>query len=102
MKAKVVILMLLLVLFTVFVYQNASENTGVLFFFWGIYLPKIVLLVITLVLGAIIGLIIATMITRKQERKKKEKEMAAPEKESLGKESGKNEMNRNEEKINKI
>jgi len=83
MKAKVVILMLLLFLFTVFIYQNATENTGIIFFFWSIYLPKIVLLVLTLVLGVIIGLIIATMINRKQVRKTKEKGMLAKEAEKI-------------------
>jgi uncharacterized integral membrane protein len=100
MKAKVIILLLLLVLFTVFVYQNATENTFVLFFFWSIDLPKIVLLVITLVLGVIVGLIIATMINRKQERKKTEKEKILKEKEML-KEPENIEIKRKEEgKIN--
>jgi len=59
MKVKIIILLILLILFTIFV-SNNTEAIDVWFFFWPLNISKIVLLIITLVVGVILGLITAT------------------------------------------
>lgn len=73
MKAKLVILMILLILFTIFVTEN-TEEVGVMLFFWPIMLSKIVLLIITLVVGFVLGLITAALSERKHTKIIREKE----------------------------
>jgi uncharacterized integral membrane protein len=69
MSFKVIILMLLIVLFTIFVVQN-TEPVSMQAFFWRIEeLPKIILLIVTLVLGIIMGIFISTFINRKKKVK---------------------------------
>ena len=60
MRAKIIILLILLIFFTVFV-SNNTETIDVWFFFWHLSISKIVLLIITLVVGVILGLIVAAV-----------------------------------------
>ena len=72
MRAKVIILMVLIILFTIFVVQN-TEPVSLQVFFWHIAeLPKIILLTVTLALGVIFGFIISAVLNR---RKKNEIEL---------------------------
>ena len=70
MRAKIILLLILLVLFTIFVTQN-TEQTIINVFFWTVELPKIVLLIITLVVGVVLGLIAVTVFN--SDKKKAEK-----------------------------
>jgi uncharacterized integral membrane protein len=67
MKTKIIILLVLLILFTIFV-SNNTEPIDVWFFFWPLNISKIVLLIITLVIGAILGLIAATVFGKSAKR----------------------------------
>jgi uncharacterized integral membrane protein len=99
MKAKIIFLMILLVLFTIFVTQN-TESTEVIVFFWPLVLPKIVLLIITLVIGGIAGLMAAALINKKEIEKEKELEQKRIKEEEKIK-SGKIFEERSRDKINK-
>ncbi len=68
MRFKLILLLVLIVLFTIFVSQN-TEQTIMTLFFWTIDLPKIVLLIITLAVGVILGLIVATMFGKNKKMK---------------------------------
>ena len=66
MRFKLVLLMLLIILFTIFVVQN-TEAVSLKVFFWHIAeLPKIILLVVTLVIGIVLGFIISAMFNKKK------------------------------------
>lgn len=72
MQAKIIILMLLIILFTIFVVQN-TEPVSMQLFFWHIAeLPKIILLTVTLVIGIVLGFIISAVMN-KQKKQKEEK-----------------------------
>ncbi len=72
MRFKLIILMLLIVLFTIFVVQN-TEPVNMQLFFWHIAeLPKIILLTVTLVIGVLLGFII-TSVLNKQKKHAEEK-----------------------------
>jgi uncharacterized integral membrane protein len=79
MRAKIISLLVLLILFTIFVAQN-TEQTIMNVFFWTIEMPKIVLLIITLVIGVILGLIAVTVFSRSDKKKIKEKAESFSEK----------------------
>ena len=72
MRAKIILLLVLLILFTIFVSKNTQE-VDVWFFFWPINISKIVLLILTLVIGVIIGLLTSSFFY-----KGKEKESGTP------------------------
>lgn len=63
MRAKIVILMVLIVLFTIFVTQN-TEVILVQVFFWQFHMSTIVLISITGLVGIIAGLIIAKLFDK--------------------------------------
>jgi|GEM_PF-401113 len=70
MRSKIIFLMILIVLFTVFVAQN-TEPVNLRLFLWQIeQFPKIILLVVTLVLGIFIGIFISAFFGRKKIDKK--------------------------------
>lgn len=58
MKAKIIVLMILIILFTIFVSQN-TEVVTVNAFFWPISMSLIVLMVILGFVGVIVGFIAA-------------------------------------------
>ncbi|HEY6907207.1 MAG TPA: LapA family protein [Ignavibacteriaceae bacterium] len=63
MKAKIIILMILIVLFTVFVSQN-TEVITIDAFFWQFRMSTIVLISLVGLLGVVIGFIIAKLFDR--------------------------------------
>ncbi len=66
MKAKIIILMILIILFTIFVVQN-TEPLSLQVFFWHIAeLPKIILLTGTLMIGVILGFIISAVLNKRK------------------------------------
>ena len=67
MRAKIILLLILLILFTIFVTQN-TEPTIMNVFFWTIEMPKIVLLIITLVIGVVLGLIAVTVFSSNKKK----------------------------------
>jgi uncharacterized integral membrane protein len=71
MKAKIIILMILVVLFTIFVSQN-TEVVTVKAYFWQFQMSIIVLISLIGLLGVIFGFIIAKVFDRPQSRKKEE------------------------------
>lgn len=74
MKAKIIILMILVVLFTIFVSQN-TEVVTVKAYFWQFQMSIIVLISLTGLLGVIAGFII-TKIFDKPSSKKSENDIA--------------------------
>ena len=62
MKSKIVIIILLAVLLIIFVLQN-TEVVTIKFWFWGMSIPRALLLFVTFAIGLIIGLMVPT--TRK-------------------------------------
>ena len=68
MRAKIILLLVLLILFTIFVSKNTQE-VDVWFFFWPINISKIVLLILTLVIGVIIGLLTSSFFNKAKGKK---------------------------------
>ncbi len=60
MKPKTIIVIILAILAFVIVIQN-TQVTTVQFFFWRLYMSRIVLILIMLVIGVVIGYIIGKM-----------------------------------------
>ena len=75
MKAKVILFMILIVLFTFFVSQN-TEIVEINAFFWKFQMSKIVLISLTGLVGLILGFILASIFNKqkKVEKIKKEEE----------------------------
>ncbi|MDO8550790.1 MAG: lipopolysaccharide assembly protein LapA domain-containing protein [Ignavibacteria bacterium] len=74
MRVKLIFLMILIILFTIFVVQN-TEPVDMTVFFWRIeQLPKIILLTVILVIGIISGILISAFINRKKKEKVKGKD----------------------------
>lgn len=71
MKAKIIILLILIVLFTIFVSQN-TEVVTVKAYFWQFKMSIIVLISLTGLLGVIAGLIIAKLFDRPSPKKSEE------------------------------
>jgi len=63
MKAKVVILLILVVLFAIFVLQN-TQIVKIDFLFWSVAMSAIVLISLMMLIGLIAGFIIAKMFSR--------------------------------------
>ena len=73
MRAKIIILMILVILFTIFV----SQNTAVIMvkaYFWKFEMSTIVLISITGFVGIILGFIIAKIFDRPKIKQKNKKE----------------------------
>lgn len=71
MKAKIIILMILIVLFTIFVSQN-TEVVTVKAYFWQFKMSIIVLISLIGLLGVIAGFIIAKLFDRPSPEKSEE------------------------------
>lgn len=72
MRAKIIIVMLLIILFTIFVVQN-TEPVSMQVFFWHISeLPKIILLTVTLVVGAVLGIIMSAVFNKQKKHKEED------------------------------
>ena len=63
MKAKIIILLILIVLFTIFVSQN-MRIVQIDFLFWSIAMSAIVLISLMMLIGVIVGFIIAKLFDR--------------------------------------
>ena len=81
MKAKIIILMILVILFTIFVSQN-TEVVTVKAYFWQFQMSIIVLISLIGLLGVIFGFIIAKVFDRPQSGKKDELPYEKPDKEA--------------------
>ena len=73
MKAKVIIFMILIVLFTFFVSQN-TEIVDINAFFWKFQMSKIVLISLTGLVGLILGFILASIYNKQKKTEKIKKE----------------------------
>jgi uncharacterized integral membrane protein len=69
MKAKIIILMVLVVLFTIFVSQN-TEIVDINAFFWKFQMSKIVLISLTGLVGVILGFILASIFNKQKKTDK--------------------------------
>ncbi len=83
MKVKIIILMVLILLFTIFVMQN-TQPVEVNAFFWHKPLPLIVLMIILVMVGIIIGFIVTGLANKSA--KKKENLIAEQKKQEENKE----------------
>jgi uncharacterized integral membrane protein len=70
MRTKVITLMIIIVLFTIFVTQN-TEVITVKAFFWQFEMSLIVLMTLACLLGAIAGFILLKIFTASEKRKDK-------------------------------
>jgi uncharacterized integral membrane protein len=80
MKTKVIILLIIVFLFTIFVSQN-TEVITINVLLWTVNMSRIVLISLTLLFGVLIGFIIASMASSSQKKKQKLKEAMRKEKE---------------------
>jgi uncharacterized integral membrane protein len=69
MKAKIIIFMILIVLFTIFVSQNTSI-IDIKAFFWKFEMSTIVLISLTGFVGLILGFILASIFNKKKKIEK--------------------------------
>ncbi len=74
MKAKIIILMILVIFLTIFISQNA-EDLPIKVLFWEVEIPGIILILLTGLLGIIIGFILALIFKKPSEKKLKKIEM---------------------------
>ncbi len=70
MKFKIIIVMILVILFTVFVSQN-TEIISITIFLWKVQIPTIVLISITLLLGIILGFFVEAIFNLKKNKENK-------------------------------
>jgi uncharacterized integral membrane protein len=82
MKTKVIILMIIIILFTVFVSQN-TDIVPINVLLWKLEMSTIVLISITFLVGVIIGFILVSMFS--VPKKKEKPENFISEEEKLGK-----------------
>ena len=80
MKAKVIIFMVVIVLFTFFVSQN-TEIVEINAFFWKFQMSKIVLISLTGLVGLILGFILAGIFNKQKKAEKIKKEEKREKKE---------------------
>ena len=76
MKAKIIILLILVIFLTIFISQNALD-LPIKVLFWEFQIPGIILILLTGLLGIIIGFILA-LIFNKPSHKKIEKDKSEP------------------------
>ncbi len=82
MKTKVIILMIIIILFTVFVSQN-TDIVPINVLLWKLEMSTIVLISITFLVGVIIGFILVSMFSVPKKKEKPENYIS--EEEKLGK-----------------
>lgn len=80
MKTKVIILLIIVFLFTIFVSQN-TEVITINVLLWTFQMSLIVIMSLTGLFGVLIGFIIASMASSSQKKKQKMKEAMKKEKE---------------------
>jgi uncharacterized integral membrane protein len=78
MRTKVIVLMVIIVLFTIFVTQN-TEVITVNAFFWKFDMSLIVLMTLSCLLGAIVGFILLKVFTASTKQKDKKEIPANPD-----------------------
>jgi uncharacterized integral membrane protein len=78
MRTKVIALMVIIVLFTIFVTQN-TEVITVKAFFWKFEMSVIVLMTLSCLLGAIVGFILLKVFSTSDKRKDKKEIPADPD-----------------------
>jgi len=78
MRTKVIVLMIIIVLFTIFVTQN-TEVITVNAFFWKFEMSLIVLMTLSCLLGAIAGFILLQVFTVSNKKKDKKEIPAKPD-----------------------
>ncbi|GAB4289561.1 MAG: hypothetical protein Kow0098_07620 [Ignavibacteriaceae bacterium] len=67
MNLKIITLLILILLFTIFVSQN-TESVPISFLAWQWELPKIILITVTGLLGVVIGLITSNLLAKKEKK----------------------------------
>ncbi len=82
MKTKVIILMIIIILFTVFVSQN-TDIVPINVLLWKLEMSTIVLISITFLVGVIIGFILVSMFSVPKKKEKPENNIS--EEKKLGK-----------------
>jgi len=70
MKTKIILFMIIIVLFTIFVTQNA-DNVDIYVFFWKLNVSKIILIVMTGFIGVVLGLILDSLFRSSKKNKNK-------------------------------
>ncbi len=75
MKTKIILFMILIILFTIFVTQNAGVIT-ITAFFWKFPMSAVVLISITGFVGLMLGFILAKIFDSQSKKRKKEKEIS--------------------------
>ena len=70
MKTKIILFMIIMVLFTIFVTQNA-DNVDIYVFFWKYNVSKIILIVMTGFIGVLLGLILDSIFRSSKKDKNK-------------------------------
>ncbi len=78
MRTKVIALLVIIVLFTIFVTQN-TEVIAVNAFFWKFEMSLIVLMTLSCLLGAIVGFILLKVFSGSDKRKDKKEIPANPD-----------------------
>ena len=68
MKAKIIILMILVIFLTIFISQNANDFP-IKVLFWEFQVPGIILILLTGLLGIVIGFIIALIFNKPSDKK---------------------------------
>jgi uncharacterized integral membrane protein len=78
MRTKVIALMVIIVLFTIFVTQN-TEVIAINAFFWKFEMSLIVLMTLSCLLGAIVGFILLKVFSSSDKQKDKKEIPANPD-----------------------
>jgi len=68
MRAKLIIISILFLLFAILASQN-TVTTELKFFFWSVQVPLIVMVVVVFILGLVIGMVFASIYERKKKMK---------------------------------
>ena len=72
MKIKTIIILLLLLVFTIILFQNL-EVVSIQLLFWNFEMPRVILFPLTLLLGVFIGFLLSS--TRKKKKQKNDNNM---------------------------
>jgi uncharacterized integral membrane protein len=65
MNAKIVAILILILLAIILMFQN-KEPVGVQLYFWSVYIPLVILMVIILLIGFAIGYVSASVKSRQK------------------------------------
>jgi uncharacterized integral membrane protein len=78
MRAKLIIVSILFLLFAILASQNTG-STELKFFFWSVWLPLIVMIVVVFILGSVIGMVFASIYERKKRKEEETISTGVPE-----------------------